>query len=511
MSQSLSRREFIGSSVVVAAGLAAGAPARGNSVSVIVRAPDGKPLDATRLKTFIARDLANDPLPLEFSPADGRCEIPVGGEPFQLACRLEVPGFGEVYCYADNGGHGYSRPATVDFVADAARTRYRRVHEAARQEKAACAGDEVFARHLKAAGGRVRDTASAYEALAHGLHAGERLTLDAARRRIARLPGPRRDLLFGAMYGRNHGPDYERRFAEAFNFATISWYIWNKNAEPEAERIDYGRMDATTQWCADHGVAAKGFGYVYLTRGAMPEWLRDWPYEKLLAEYERVVAQTTRRFAGRWRCVEVINEAHDVSNLMRYSHAQLLELTRAACRAARQGAPKLDRLINNCCLWSEHAKRRNADGSRRWSAYRYLADCIANGVEFERIGLQLYYPEQDLFEIERMLDRFKVFGRRLHISEVGCNSEPGLDPTCARPKDDVPGWHGPWTEAMQADWAEALFTICYSKPEFEAVGWWDLADYDGHFWPHGGLLHKDGSPKESYARLLALKKSWGLV
>ena len=80
-----------------------------------------------------------------------------------------------------------------------------------------------------------------------------------------------------------------------------------------------------------------------------------------------------------------------------------------------------------------------------------------------------------------------------------------------RPKDLVPGWHGPWTETMQADWLEGIYTICYSKPEFEAVGYWDFADYGGHFWPFGALLHGDITPKESYRRLLNLKKSWGLT
>ena len=113
-------------------------------------------------------------------------------------------------------------------------------------------------------------------------------------------------------------------------------------------------------------------------------------------------------------------------------------------------------------------------------------------------------------EIERMLDRFKALQRPLHISEISCNSAPGLDPGSMRPKDLVPGWHGPWTETMQADWLEAIYTLCYSKPEFEAVGWWDIADYGGHFWPNGGLLHKDFTPKESYGRLLALKQTWGV-
>jgi hypothetical protein len=109
-----------------------------------------------------------------------------------------------------------------------------------------------------------------------------------------------------------------------------------------------------------------------------------------------------------------------------------------------------------------------------------------------------------------MLDRFKVFQRPLHITEISCNSADGLDPASMRPKSLVPGWHGKWTETMQADWLESIYTLCYSKPEFEAVGYWDLADAGGHFWPHGGLLRKDFSPKESYGRLVSLKKQWGL-
>ncbi|HVV02172.1 MAG TPA: 1,4-beta-xylanase, partial [Verrucomicrobiae bacterium] len=207
--------------------------------------------------------------------------------------------------------------------------------------------------------------------------------------------------------------------------------------------------------------------------------------------------------------MEIINEAHDKANLFHFSHAQIVELTAASCRAARKGSPDVKRLINHCCLWAEYASRSNPDGSRRWSPWTYLKDCVAAGAEFERIGLQLYYPQQDLLEIERMLDRFKVFGRPLHISEISCSSAEGLDAASMRPKSLTPGWHGPWTESMQADWLEAIYTLCYSKPEFEAVGYWDLADYGGHFWPHGGLLRGDYTPKESFGRLLRLKQSWG--
>jgi endo-1,4-beta-xylanase len=487
------------------------------ALQVLLHDANGAPLKLGEVKRIVARDLAGDPLPQGITNGEGKSRVVLAAEPLQLSSRLAVPGFGEVNCYAANGGKGYSQPGKIEFVVEAARTRLDRVRQKLNADGQAATGDAEFERHLAAAARPIPEEpgaaqiAAAYESLAHGLHAGERLVLLAARRRIARLPVPRKDFLFGgATAGRERSPEFAGLFTGVFNFGTLSWYIWQQTEMPEATQIEYSRMDQSLQWCLDRQIVPKGYGYVYLAKGATPEWLRSWPYEKLLPEYKRVVEQTMRRYAGRVPHAEIINEAHDATNIFHLNHAQILELTREACRSARQGAPEVKRMINHCCLWAEYARSRTRDGSRKWSPWRYLADCVKSNVEFERIGLQLYYPQQDLFEIERMLDRFKVFQRPLHISELSCNSAPGLDPDSMRPKDLVPGWHGPWTETMQADWMEAIYTLCYSKPEFEAVEWWDFADYGGHFWPNGGLLHRDFSPKESYRRLLALKRSWGV-
>jgi endo-1,4-beta-xylanase len=485
-------------------------------VRVLLHEADGQPLDRERAKRLHARDLANDPLPQKVHMAEGRARIELAPEPLQLSCQINVPNFGEVYCYADNEGRGYAQPGNVEFVVEAAKTRLRRVREYFEQVRHSIASDPQVETHLQAAARPIpkkpgaEQIAAAYESLAHGLHAGELLALLAARARIARMPQPRKHFLFGGSSSSwARGGDYDKYFRQLFNFAVTSWYSW-KNPEPESERIDYTRYDESLNWCLQHNITPKGFGYCYMTRGATPEWFRSWPFEKVLPEYKRIVRQTMRRYDGRVPYVEVINEAHDSANLFRLSHKQIVETTREVLRSAREGSPTVKRLINNCCLWAEHAVKRNDDGSRRWSAYRYLNDCISNGCEFEVIGLQLYYPRQDVFETERMLDRFKALGKPLHISEISCNSAPGLDPASMRPKDLVPGWHGPWTETMQADWLESIYTICYSKAEFEAVGFWDFADYGGHFWPFGALLHKDYTPKESYWRLLNLQKSWGL-
>jgi hypothetical protein len=523
MNSDLSRRQFLHHSATAAAlGLAAplaGAAesaSDGPSLKVMLRDPSGSPLADRNVKSMVVRDLAGDPLPQSIRHGEAESYVALPPEPVQLSCLLAVPGFGEVHCCADNGGHGYSS-GHVDFVVDAARTRLRRVREKFKRDGAAVRGDPEFERHLSAAARAIPSQpiqarmAVAYECLAHGLHAGERLTLLSARLRIARLPRPRHEFLFGGLTaGHDRSPEFARLFLQAFNFGTMSWYYWGKT-DAEADLIHYERMDESLQWCEANHLVPKGYGYIYLAKGATPEWLRALPYDKVLPIYKRVVEQTMRRYAGRVPYAEIINEAHDKTNLFRFNHEQLLELTREGCAAARRGAPHVIRQINNCCLWGEYAKNRNPDGSRKWTPWRYLDDCVKSNAEFECIGLQLYYPAYDLFEIERMLDRFTVFGKRLHISEISCNSAPGLDPESMLAKDDVAGWHGPWTESMQADWLEGMYTICYSKPEFEAINWWDVDQAPGHFWPYGGLLRKDYTPKEAYFRLLTLKKNWGLA
>lgn len=487
-------------------------------VRILLKEADGKPLAKEQSNTLTARDVANDPLPQTIIGAEGRSRIALAKEPIQVSVRLKVPGFGEVYCYADNGGKGFSKEENVEFVVDAARSRLRRVREAAEALKTlGITQDALFARHLADASvpipskAGVTQIAAAYKSLAAGLHAGERLTMLAAQYRISKLAKPRKDFLFGCLgSGWQRGGDWERRFLEAFNFATISWYTW-QNEQPQFDRINYWRQDQSLQWALDRKITPKGFGYVYMTNGATPEWLRRWTYPKLLAEYKRIVEETARRYHGRMPFIEVINEAHDKANLFRLSQAQILEMTKEACAAARRGSATIQRQINHCCMWAEYAKRPNTDGSRRWSPFRYLTDCVKAGVDFDVIGLQLYYPQHDLFEIDRMLSRFATFKKPIHITEISCNSADGLDEKSMRPKSLVPGWHGPWTETMQADWMESVYTLCYSKPEFQAVGWWDLADYGGHFWPHGGLLRADLTPKESFTRLLKLQKLWGVA
>src|SRR5689334_4901404 len=117
--------------VAPAAGLSKEAP----HIRVLAKEADNQPLATERMKTLHVRDLANDPLPVAMSVAEGRARIGLAAEPFQLSMRLRVPGFGEVFCQADNEGKGHTTPGNHEFVVEAAVTRLRRVREAAQAAK----------------------------------------------------------------------------------------------------------------------------------------------------------------------------------------------------------------------------------------------------------------------------------------------------------------------------------------------------------------------------------------
>jgi GH35 family endo-1,4-beta-xylanase len=147
----------------------------------------------------------------------------------------------------------------------------------------------------------------------------------------------------------------------------------------------------------------------------------------------------------------------------------------------------------------------NGPGHR--SPYRYLQSCLQAGIDFEVIGLQLYYPDHDLFEIDRCLDRFASLGKPIHITEMATSSQPTEGNSSMQIA--AGSWRGPWSEALQADWLEAIYTLAYSKPAVEAISWWDLCDRDT-FWPFGGLLDAHCQPKLAFQRLLSLQTAWGI-
>lgn len=463
----------------------------------------GAPIPKAAIKELICRDLADEPVVTTISIADGAAKVTLPkGKPVQFSALLPVPGFGEVAIYADHGGNGYSRAATIDFVKEAAATRRVRVKAAITQaQKEGVPGmDAQLANVVDAA------KMAPHKSLALTLAVGEEVTLARARHRIDQLKGPREGFLFGcnAFGYPKRGPLYPPRFRGIFNYGTTNLYLTGY-APSETER-NYSRCDAETEWLLSMGMTTKPCPPFYLAGGVTPQWLRDKSWPEVRHVCGELVRGVCQRYAGKTPFCEITNEA-TMSNGLKLTAEQIIEYTRVASQAAREGDPKVRRIINSAHLWGDYAAKPDREGKPRLSPFAYVRRCIEEGIEFEITGLQMYYPEYDLLEIDRMLDRYAALGKPIHITEMGCASADGIDPNAQR-KKAAAGWHGPWTESMQADWVEAVYTLFYSKPYIEAVSWWDLADAVS-FWPYGGLCRGDLSPKPAYDRLKALQKKWG--
>jgi hypothetical protein len=434
------------------------------------------------MKTLNARDLQNDTLPQAIVLARGRARIELNDdEPIQLSMRLSVPNFGEIYCYADNEGRGYRKSAQLDFVAECAKTRVYRVREAY-EKFAPAVGAEIevadrLGRAITILRNKKLSTSQSYEALAQALHAGEKLALHNARTRIARLGEPRKSFMFGALSSRVEDPVVAARFKEVNNFATSGWYWWKPENAPDNDRVDYTRMDSSINWCWDNKIVPKGFGYLYMTprrnptvdaprrshhashvacvfatdhgnlnppqhrpESQSPRFNDRWSYDRIKKTYQTIIKQTMYRYHPKLQYAEIMNEAHDKANLWGMTHEQILDMAKMAFRAARDGSSIVKRQMNHCCMWGEYAKRRNADGSRRWTPFRFVKDCFDNGIDYEVIGLQLYYPQNDIFEIDRMLERFAVFNKPCHITESPPPARTASTPTpCARARTPPAG------------------------------------------------------------------------
>lgn len=443
----------------------------------------------------------------------------------------DVPGFGRLKFYADNGGRFYTEAdRRIDLNAELVKSRLANVRARmvnSRLPRNAFSPESIARMEdaetlLAAAEAAKREThrlALLGEAFAETLWAGETVVLDEARARIRSTPR-RLAFRFGAnsfRYGQGF-PNYEDRFREVFNFATVPFYLGAY--EPDEGQPRHERNQAMVAWLLASGIEPKGHPLVWLFAATQPDWLpEDASYETVARQSrERVIREVTH-WRDRIRVWDVINEAHDWANCYGFTDAQQIDLTRQVCAAAREADPGAVRVVNLCCLDGAYAASTpSASGEEEarplMTPHDYASRLIAQKVDFEVIGLQYYFPGMDLFEIARQLDRYAALGKPLHLTEVAAPSDFGADDWAhANAPDAVTSlgsWHRSWDPDLQAEWLEGIYTLAYAHPAVHAVTWWDFADYNVHFFPHGGLLDRDGEPKPAYERLKALLDRWGV-
>jgi GH35 family endo-1,4-beta-xylanase len=480
---------------------------------------DGTPATADHLKTFLLNDPAGQPyhlLPDVGSDGTAAIQLPTGK--FEMTMVLPVRDFGQVYLYADNEGALYAPGTSGELLLnyEFARSRaafVRRYVKIAQAEGVTFSsgvtgrlerGEAALAKAAKADEPKARGGHSS-DSLAETMWAGEAAAVERARHHIARH-GPRPGFLFGCNafeYARSD--EYARLYRELLNYATVPFY--RATTEKVEGKVDYSWVDPILEKMAGTEILCKGHPLVWFHHAGIPEFLKTKSWPEIQESCRGYILLSVGRHRSRIHAWDVINEAHDWANELGFDQQQLLDLTHLAADTVRIADPTAFRVVNCCQPWGEYSARgQNYKGVMRQpirSPIQYYQALEEARVSYEAVGVQLYNPVRDMLEIERLVERFFTFGKPVHITELGV---PSAKPTHGTISNENV-WHGSeWTPQVQADWVEQFYTICYSKPQVQAITWWDFAD--PAFIPHGGFVDEKFQPKESYNRLKRLIASW---
>ncbi len=487
---------------------------RSHKMKVRMINSDAQPMSKYSLNTLYSSDLHFEPIRRKSDiGTDGVVTIETPEKGFALHAHIGVPDFGSVWIIADNEGNGYdSGDQTIDFVLESAKSRLsdaKKITQGGSFSAECLAHVDACNEYLDIAKNKP-DKANFFnmKALSHALWAGEYAIVEKSRQIIANQPS-RKDFLFGCNAFAYHGDTpYAHYFMKVLNFGTLPFYL--ASLEPEEGKPKYERVDTILEWCEKVGIKPKGHPLWWGHQAGIPKWLEGATWQEAQKHCERVVGRSIDRYKGRINIWDVINEAHDWANGLKLTHEQEIEITRICCETARSKDPNATIIVNNCCPFGEYA----ADGRVHlgpihdpvYTPLAYLDDLMEAGVDFDVVGVQIYFPARDMLSISKLLDEYARFGKPVHITELGvkCADPESQGNESEQVRRTQGEWHHPWSEKVQADWMEWFYAVAYARKELEAITWWDFRD--PAFIPTSGFINEDETPKEMYFRLKSLKE-----
>jgi GH35 family endo-1,4-beta-xylanase len=452
---------------------------------------------------------------------------------FGIILRWNVEGYGFLFMPADNGGEFYQLPSSGNLklnlnfeLANTRVYRNRLRRDKFTLEKWIPSRDiqtyidfsEEYLRDAR----RTRDNPEkcagySQEALKYALLASEMIEIEKARYDISKQM-PRDDFLFGCDargYFQMDKQLFMERFTEMFNYSTITHYLIGDTIdfEPKEGQKNYRERDEVLEKMLENGITVEGRPLYWTHTWVTPDWLKAKSYPEVLTYVENHVREVVSHYGNKIRVWEVVNELHDWAMEVELNHEQTIELTKLACEVARDTNPDVQLLINNCCPFADYVQQRkwherDAKFPQR-TPHQFTKELIEAGVDFDIIGVQVYFVKRTLTDALQSIERYQHMGKKVQLAEIGAPSRGITQEFIDEDREfsSVPyEWHRHWDEELQADWLEYVFTYAYSKPFIEAANWYDLVDPFG-FLKYGGILRSsEGEKKAAVDRLLKLKE-----
>lgn len=490
----------------------------------------GELYDIKKMSRFYICDLISRPFQIDPRFAPGEISFVPVSAPFRISLPFEVPGFGEVFCYADNKGSGYTADILAnsktlllnyEFATDRLATVHRLMEECRKLSvnlssstlKRVTAAEKYMASAKESGSDEIAVCRWSMESLRESLWAGEMIVKERAQQVVSKR-GARPGFLFGCngfQYA-DYGKPYAEYYESLYNYTTLPFY--HGDTESVKGQPDYSKVDKLLSWLRNTQIVPKGHPLIFFVAGNVQEWLKNKPFEETKDLCLKYVRNSILKYRDRIHVWDIINEAHvqpeTGKGINGFTKEQHIELTCAATRAAHEADPTCFRIVNSTGTWSDYYMGRNP---AVWqdNVFNYLQGLEDAKCDFEAIGLQYYHSGRDLVEFERDIERFAKFNKPIHITELQIPSSSAEIKNNEWWGGGIGGSHFPWhgetfTETIQSDWIESVYTMLYSKPYIDAITWWDMADPS--FVPHGGIINANMTPKEGYFRLKSLLEQW---
>jgi len=307
---------------------------------------------------------------------------------------------------------------------------------------------------------------------------------------------------------------YEDRFRELFNMATLPFY-WD-TLEPEYGKPRYAAdspaiyrrppIDACLAYCEANGIEPREHALAYTH--FFPKWMHGADIPTVKREMERRFSEIAERYSHRIPTIEVTNELFWESNKISFYRDPDFLLW--CYRTAEKYFPHNELVINEAAhIWEQHMQTLAP-------YYQMIENTRLKGGRIDAIGMQFHMffrreqeaehtrPFYDPRNLYAIMDTYARQYLPLQITEV-----------------TVPAYtDAPEDEALQAEILTWLYSIWFSHPNMEQIVYWNLVDGYAHAaqpgdmnagenYYRGGLLRFDHSPKPSYEALHRLiHKEW---
>jgi GH35 family endo-1,4-beta-xylanase len=338
------------------------------------------------------------------------------------------------------------------------------------------------------------------------------------------------EFLFGcALYSYTRLKDEQERslyftaWKELFNTAMVPFF-WNYY-EPERGHPQRAETKELTGFLRENGITIYGHPLVDTNDIGSPAWLN------FKMDIEAAVRQRVEREVADYPEVAgwvVMNEPVIGWGIFPVPawviHRGWVEATMLSLQWAKANNPGAVMLVNNYLTSrffdvigtvAQYGVRAFLGFASRLKVRipydEFLEKLAQNNSLPDAIGIQSHMFTYDfpLWWVNRLVDQYGRFGRPIYFTEVSVMSGPHrvID---WRLQQEAKDWKSTARrEKFQAEYVEKFYTLLFSRPEVDAVFWFDFTDRFAVLGAPSGLLRKDFSPKPSYLALHRLiREKW---